>query len=67
MNISEEEIYELKPMCNCCRKRVSRIILPHSDFNESGDYLFHCKLSGKITKIKNIDEIVRTGRQEPES
>lgn len=64
MPLTDEEIIELTPLCNCCRKRMTRIILPHTPWNESGDYLLHCKLSGKITRIENIEEVVRTGRQE---
>lgn len=65
MDINEEDIYNLTPLCNCCRKRMTRIIMPHSGFNESGDYLFHCKLSGKITKVKSIEDVIKTGKQEP--
>ena len=62
-----EKIYgmnENPPMCNCCRKRVTRIIMPHTSFNESGNYLFHCKGSGTITPIKNIEWVITNNKQE---
>lgn len=46
------------PLCNCCQKRVARIILPHTSFNDSTRHLFHCKITGQITQIKDADWVV---------
>lgn len=66
-SIPDEEIMKLRPICNCCKKRLTRIILPQTPWNESGQYLFHCLISGKVTPIRDIEYVIRTGRQEPET
>lgn len=65
-SLPDEEIMKLRPMCNCCKKRLTRVILPHTPWNESGQYLFHCLISGRVTPIRDIEYVIRTGRQEPE-
>lgn len=62
--IPHEELMLLTPECACCKARTTRIILSGTTWNESGGYLFHCLNSGRITPIRDIEAVIRTGRQE---
>jgi len=59
MLIDEEQLMELRPRCPCCRKRETRIILPNSSFNHTNQYLLHCKLTGRIHVIDDIEALLR--------
>ena len=62
--ITPDDIIHLRPECACCRQRVTRVIMASTPWNDSGGYLFHCLLSGRITPIVDIETVARTGRQE---
>jgi hypothetical protein len=64
-SIPVDELMQLRPQCNCCRQRLTRIILPSPAWNASGSYLFQCLNSGAIAPIADIEYVIRTGAQEP--
>jgi len=59
VRIDEEKLMELKPRCPCCRKRETRIILPNTSWNQTGNYLLHCFLTGRVTPIEDIEALLR--------
>lgn len=63
-SLSHDELMRLTPECTCCRRRLTRIILASTEWNDSGDYLFHCLQSGRITPIGDLEAVIRTDRQE---
>jgi hypothetical protein len=59
LHIDEDRLMDMRPRCPCCRKRNTRIVLPSTSWNQTGQYLLHCKLTGKVTPIDDIEALIR--------
>ncbi len=66
MRISKRLLMELRPRCPICHTNMTRIILPETEWNETKQYLLHCKHCGRVTPIENIEEVVKRTLEEQE-
>ena len=64
MRITKRMLMELRPRCPSCRSTLTRIILPETEWNESKQYLLHCKHCGHVFPIEDIEELVRRTLEE---